>query len=136
MVAILRALEPLDARPSNLDLIAHSTRGHQFLRLGESVLDMGRPQVRKLFRALAADSVLARLNVGAVRLLACGSAMRRSGLRTMALLSHALRLPVFGTTKPILKHHFDADGFDPAFVHLLRPARVVNGGLDAWGDRS
>lgn len=111
--------------PVTLDLIGHSTRGHHLLRLGDTPIDMLNPGVARFFRELAASGLPARLTIVAVRLLGCETAVTDSGHRTLGLLAHTLRLPVFGTTKPLLKSHYNAGGFDPAFAHLLvgAPAR-------------
>lgn len=41
------------------------------------------------------------------------------------MLSQTLRLPVFGTRKPLLKSHSNSVGFDPAFAHLLTVSRPL-----------
>jgi len=50
---VLERCLDLPARPSTLDLIGHSTRGHRLLRLGQSPIDMLDLQVASFFRALA-----------------------------------------------------------------------------------
>jgi hypothetical protein len=105
--------------PRTLDLIGHSTRDHHLLRLGEDRIDMLDPVVARFFRALAAEQVLTRLGVVAVRLLGCETAVSPTGQRTLRLLAHTLRRPVFGASKTLLKSHYDAHGFDPAFAHVL-----------------
>jgi hypothetical protein len=62
------------------------------------------------------------LGITAVRLLGCETAVTEAGQRTLRLLSATLRLPVYGTSKPLLKSHSDAAGFHPAFSHLLLAA--------------
>jgi hypothetical protein len=42
---------------------------------------------------------------------------------TLRMLSQTLRLPVFGTRKPLLKSHSNSAGFDPAFAHILTVSR-------------
>jgi hypothetical protein len=101
--------------PATLDLIGHSTRDHHLLRLGNTPIDMLDRQVARFFRDLADEGLLARLHIGAVRLLGCQTAVTDAGQRT-------LRLPVFGTLTPLLKSHSNAGGFDPAFSHLLAEA--------------
>ena len=39
--------------------------------------------------------------------------------RTLRLLARTLRLPVFGTLKPLMKSHYDERGFNPAFAQVL-----------------
>lgn len=106
-------------RATSLDLIAHTTRDHKLLRVGRDVLDMFKPAVRAQFGQLAADDVLAARGIVQVRLLGCESATRATGLRTMQRLSRTLRVPVYGTSKPLMKSHFDRNGFNPAFEHVL-----------------
>jgi hypothetical protein len=111
--------------PVTLDLIGHSTRNHHLLRLGDTPIDMLDPGVARFFRELAASGLPTKLKIVAVRLLGCATAVTDSGHRTLGMLAHTLRLPVFGTTKPLLRSHYNAAGFDPAFAHLLvgAPAR-------------
>ncbi len=105
--------------PATLDLIAHTTRDQKLLRVGVDVLDMFKAPVRAFFERLAADDVLAARGIVQVRLLGCGSATKPSGRLTMARLARTLGVPVFGTTKPLIKSHFDRHGFNPAFEHIL-----------------
>lgn len=105
--------------PATLDLIGHSTREHHLLRLGTTPIDMLQPQVARFFRTLAETRLLARLEIVAVRLLGCETAVTDSARRTLRLLAHTLRMPVYGTVKPLLKSHSNADGFNPQFTHLL-----------------
>jgi hypothetical protein len=115
------------ARPITLDLIGHGTRGHRLLRLGQTPIDMLNPHVAGFFATLARDQLLTRLHVTAVRLLGCETAVTDAGQRTLRMLSHALRLPVFGTTKPLFKSHSNSAGFDPAFAHILIEAAALTG---------
>ncbi len=105
--------------PATLDLIGHSTREHHLLRLGTTPIDMLEPQVAHFFRTLAETRLLVRLEIVAVRLLGCETAVTDSGRRTIRLLAHTLRMPVYGTVKPLLKRHSNADGLNPRFAHLL-----------------
>ena len=105
--------------PVVLDLIGHSTRGHHLLRLGDTPIDMLDPFVARFFRRLDAERMMARLQVTAVRLLGCQTAVTDSGRRTIRMLGQTLGVPVYGTLKPLLKSHSTAEGFDPAFGHLL-----------------
>ena len=81
------------------------------------------PQVASFFGALAQAALLPRLQVTAVRLLGCETAVTDAGQRTLRMLSQTLRLPVFGTRKPLLKSHCTSAGFDPAFAHILTVSR-------------
>jgi hypothetical protein len=103
----------------SLDLMGHSTAGHHLLRLGSTPIDMLNPTVARFFRTLADSGLLARLNVAAVRLIGCETAVSDSGRRTMRMLSRTLGVPVYGTLVPLLESHCDAGGFNPAFRHLL-----------------
>jgi hypothetical protein len=105
--------------PATLDLIGHSTREHHLLRLGATPIDMLDPYVARFFGTLAEARLLPRAGIVAVRLLGCETAVTDAGQRTMRMLSWTLRLPVFGTLKPLLKSHSGAAGFDPSFTHLL-----------------
>jgi hypothetical protein len=105
--------------PATLDLIGHSTRDHHLLRLGDTPINMLDQQVARFFRALAEEHLLVRLQIVAVRLLGCQTAVTDAGQRTLRMLSQTLRLPVFGTQVPLLKSHSNAQGFDPAFSHIL-----------------
>jgi hypothetical protein len=105
--------------PATLDLLGHSTREHHLLRLGDTPINMLDPSVARFFHTLARDHLLPRLQIVAVRLLGCETAVTDAGRRTLRLLAHTLRLPVFGTVKPLLKSHYDTNGFNPTFTHIL-----------------
>ncbi|WP_327010142.1 hypothetical protein OHA72_24610 [Dactylosporangium sp. NBC_01737] len=107
--------------PVFLDLIGHSTRGHHLLRLGRTPIDMLDRHVAAFFTTLAADGVLDRHNVVAVRLLGCQTAVTDPARRTLRMLSRTLRLPTYGTLVPLLKTHSDAGGLSPHFAHVLAP---------------
>jgi len=117
--AVLRRHRRRTARPATLDLIGHSTRHHHLLRLGDTPIDMLDPVVARFFRALARDGLLDEARIVAVRLLGCETAVTEAGRRTVRMLAHVLRLPVFGTRVPLLKSHSEAVGFNPVFSHLL-----------------
>ena len=119
------------ASPVTLDLIGHSTRGHHLLRLGDDPVDMLDPVVARFFRTIADARLLPRLGVAAVRLLGCETAVSSGGQRTLRLLSRALGLPVFGTLKPLMKSHYNAYGFNPAFARVLVEASELGAGLPA-----
>ena len=105
--------------PITLDLIGHSTRDHHLLRLGDDRIDMLDPVVARFFRSIADDHLLSRLDVTAVRLLGCETAVSASGQRTLRLLRRTLGVPVFGAIRPLMKSHHDELGFNPAFAHIL-----------------
>jgi hypothetical protein len=119
-----RRLDEVSA-PLTLDLIGHSTRGHRLLRLGTTPIDMLDHRVAGFFRELAGSRLLPRLQVTAVRLLGCDTAVTEAGQRTLRMLAQTLRLPVFGTLVPLLKSHSNAAGFDPAFAHVLMEASAL-----------
>jgi hypothetical protein len=123
------------APPATLDLIGHSTREHHLLRLGRTPIDMLDPSVARFFHALGAARLLPRLRITAVRLLGCETAVTDGGLRTLRMLSRTLHLPVFGTTKPLLKSHSNVAGFDPAFAHILVEA-TARTGMHVISDRT
>jgi hypothetical protein len=127
-----RRLEDVVA-PTTLDLIGHSTRDHHLLRLGQTPIDMLDRSVARFFRALADAHLLERLEIGAVRLLGCETAVTESGQRTLRMLARTLRLPAYGTLKPLLKSHSTSDGFNPAFVHILVEASSLES-LQGRGD--
>ncbi len=103
-------------------MIGHSTRDHHLLRLGDTAIDMLDTRVARFFRAIADDHLLSRLEVVAVRLLGCQTAVSPGGRRTRRLLARTLRIPVFGAIKPLMKSHYDKLGFDPAFTQVLAEA--------------
>src|SRR5213083_1983610 len=105
--------------PITLDLIGHSTRDHHLLRLGDTAIDMLDTVVARFFRSMADDQLLSRLEVVAVRLLGCETAVSPSGKRTLRLLARTLGIPVFGAIKPLMKSHYDQLGFNPAFANVL-----------------
>lgn len=99
----------------SLDLLGHATRDLRVVRLGREPIDMFHPGVDRFFRQLAADRLLAQLNIRALRLLGCATATTPAGQRTMQRLARLLGMPVYGTTKPLMKSHFTTTGFHPAF---------------------
>lgn len=103
----------------HLDLIGHSTRGHRLLRLGRTPIDMLDRGVARFFAGLAAEGVLDRHNVVAVRLLGCQTAVTDPGRRTLRMLSRVLGVATYGTLVPLLKSHSDAAGLSPRFGHVL-----------------
>lgn len=122
--AVLERVDRPDA-PITLDLIGHSTRDHHLLRLGDDRVDMLEPAVARFFRSLVADGLLERLNVAAVRLLGCETAVAAGGKRTMRLLAAAIGRPVFGATRTLGKSHYDERGFNPVFGRILVEASRV-----------
>ncbi|MER6434676.1 hypothetical protein ABT272_45310 [Streptomyces sp900105245] len=121
---ILSSLPPAKT-PINLDLIGHSTNGHHLLRIGNTVINMLDPAVADFFRHLADSDLLEHLNVTAVRLLGCSTATTPSGRRTMRMLSAELGLPVYGTTKMLLRGHFTTQGYNQHFSHLLSDGALI-----------
>lgn len=107
------------ASPMTLDVIGHSTRDHHLLRLGDTAIDMLDPIVARFFGSIADDHLLLRLEVVAVRLLGCETAVSPGGKRTLRLLARTLRIPVFGAIKPLMKSHYGELGFSPAFSQVL-----------------
>ena len=114
-------LDGLAAAPwtRTLDLIGHSTREAKLLRLGTTVIDMCKPSVASWFEQLAADAVLDRLGVVAVRLLGCETAATPTSQLTIRLLASVLGMPVYGTRKIVLRSHYTDEGFDSRFTHVL-----------------
>jgi len=120
--------------PVTLHLLGHSTRDHHLLRLGDDRVDMLDPVVARFFRALADDQLLPRLEVFALRVLGCETAVSPDCQRTLRLLARTLGIPVFGSIKPLMKRQYDKLDFNPAFAHILveaselgssaRPARL------------
>jgi hypothetical protein len=123
--AVLDDRSPV-AGPVTLDLIGHSTAQHHLLRLGNTAIDMLDRTVAGFFTDLAATGLLPRLGITAVRLLGCETAVTDAGQRTLRLLTATLRVPVYGTSKPLMKSHSDAAGFRSAFSHLLIEASATN----------
>lgn len=109
----------LETSFATLDLIGHSTRGHRYLRIGSTAIDMLDPTVARFFDDLAASGLIVRLGIRAVRLLGCETAVEIAGQRTIARLARTLGVAVFGTTKLLMKGHYRRDGFDPTFERLL-----------------
>jgi hypothetical protein len=130
--AVLEERLGVPALPVNLDLIGHSTRDHHLLRLGDTAIDMFDRRVAHFFQSLARDRLLQRLEVVAVRLLGCETAVSSGGQRTLRLLASTLRMLVFGATKPLMKSHYDELGFNPAFAHVLVEAAEVTAPLLAY----
>lgn len=116
--SVLRHSSP-GTTPLTLDLLGHGTTGHRLLRLGDTPIDMLNPRVADFFATLAHSGLLPRRGIIAVRLLGCQTATTDAGRRTLRLLAHTLRLPVFGTLVPLLNGHYTAHGFNPAFTHQL-----------------
>lgn len=115
--AVLEGLP--ERRAASLDLVGHSTRPARLLRLDQTVIDMFDARVAAFFEQLAGDGVLARIGVVSLRLLGCSTASQPPGQRTIQRLARVLGMPVYGTTKPIMKSHYTAEGFNPAFAQLL-----------------
>ena len=120
---VARALHLQASRPRAaalaVNLVGHSTRDHQLLRLGSTTIDMLDLGVRRFFEAIARRGILRDLDAVCVRLLGCETARSPSGRRTMRLLAAVLDLPVYGTSKRLSRMHNTEFGFDPAFQHVL-----------------
>ncbi len=125
LAAILRERLPGPAVPVTLDLLGHSTRDHHLLRLGDTVVDMLNPYVARFFRRHT--DLLYEAGITAIRLLGCETAVTEPGRRTVRMLARTVRVPVFGTRTPLLKSHSDAEGFNPAYAHLLVEASELAG---------
>jgi hypothetical protein len=110
---------PWPPGPVHLDLIGHATRGPHLLRLGRTPIDMLDREVARFFTTLAADRILDRHDVVAVRLLGCQTAVTDPARRTLRMLSRVLGIPTYGTLVPLLKSHSDAAGLSPRFAHVL-----------------
>lgn len=120
---LTHALEVHAAAPRvealTVDLVGHSTRDHQLLRLGTTTIDALDLGVLRFFEGLARSSALRELNVACVRLLGCETAISGSGQRTLRLLASVLGIPVYGTLKRIRRTHHTERGFNPVFQHIL-----------------
>lgn len=110
-----------------LDIIGHSTRDHQFLRIGTTPIDLHRPSVARVFEAIHSENLLPTLGVVAVRLLGCSTAGQPTGQRTMRHLARLLGVRVLGSTKALMAAHYTPDGFNPKFEHLLVEAPPLGG---------
>ena len=121
LAALRRVLEMTarQAGPATLDLIGHSVRAGQLLRLGTDVIDLLQPRIERFFRALAEDRVLERLDVHALRLIGCETAVQPTAQRTIKRLARVLEMPVFGSMKNLRRAHYDTRGFAPVFEYLL-----------------
>jgi hypothetical protein len=120
---LVRALEAELARPRAaalaIDLIGHSTRDHQLLRLGATVIDALDLGVLRTFEAIARAGILGELRTVCLRLLGCETARSPSGQRTMRILRTVLGVPVLGSRTRLSRMHHGALGFDPRFQHVL-----------------
>jgi hypothetical protein len=110
--------------PRTLDLVGH-TRSASLLVLGDWVLDGADPATMAWFRALAASGALARLGIGALRLLGCNTAATPRGRATVCELADALGIEVLGSTQLLHAGHYDADGFRPCWGFLLASASAL-----------
>lgn len=110
-------LERVRISSDTLDLIGHSTRGQNYLRIGQTPIDMFEPRVQRSIGKLSVS--VAAHGVRRIRLLGCETAVTPAAQRTMVWLSQLLEIVVLGTTKPLMKSHYIATGFNPRFNHLL-----------------
>lgn len=120
---VTHALEVQAARPRSaalaIDLVGHSTRDHQLLRLGAATIDALDGTVLRFFEGIARSGILHDIHAECLRLLGCETAMSPSGQRTMRLLASVLGMPVYGTRKRLSRMHHTELGFNPAFQHVL-----------------
>jgi hypothetical protein len=120
---VARALEAQAARPRAaalaVDLIGHSTRDHQLLRLGSTTIDLLDLGVHRYFEGLVRGGLLREVNAVCLRLIGCETARSASGQRTLRLLAALLGMTVYGTRRRISRMHNTARGFDPTFQHVL-----------------
>jgi len=123
------ALEVQAARPRvaalAIDLVGHSTRDHQLLRLGSTTIDALDLGVLRFFEGVAASGVLRDMNAVCLRLLGCETATSPSGQRTMRLLASVLKMPVYGTRKRITRTHHTERGFNPLFSLCQFPSGTL-----------
>jgi hypothetical protein len=123
------ALEVQAARPRvaalAVDLVGHSTRDHQLLRLGSTTIDALDLGVLRFFERVARSGILCDINAVCLRLLGCETATSPSGQRTMRLLTSVLKIPVYGTRKRIMRTHYTERGFHPLFSACQRPSGVL-----------
>lgn len=105
--------------PRTLDLLGHSTRGARMLRIGDAVIDMFDAKVERFFTELGDSMLLHELGIVALRLLGCSTATQPCGQRTIMRLARALRMPVFGARKNLMRSHYDEHGLRPEFAHVL-----------------
>ena len=110
-------------RGTTLDLVGHSTRAHHFLRIGQTPIDMLDRKVEQFFTDLVADDLLAGFS--ALRLLGCETAISATGKHTLRRLEQISGLPVWGTTKVLIKSHYDENGFKRASERALVAASRV-----------
>jgi len=102
-----------------IDLVGHSTRDHQLLRLGATVVDALDLTVLRFFESIARSGILQEVGAACLRLLGCETAMSPSGQRTMRMLASALGIRVYGSRKRLSRMHHTELGFDPRFQHVL-----------------
>lgn len=109
----------------DIDIIGHSTRTHQLLRIGVTAIDTLDLGVRRFFEQLARSGWLGAVNAASLRLLACETAVSPSGQRTLRTLAAILQIPVYGTCKRLLKSHYSGQGFQPQFRSVLLEGRPL-----------
>ena len=111
--------------PKTLDLLGHSAASTSQLRLGDWVIDAARPEVTAWVHALAADQVLPRLGIHAVRLLGCNTAGTEAARTTLCALSDILGVEVFGSNHLLYEIHYDEHGFRDIWEFMLVSARAL-----------
>lgn len=107
---LLAMSNQLPAGPRVLDLVGMT--GHdKLLTFHGRPLDTRIGRVRASARGLVDQGVIARLDVVAVRLVGCMSAVGEPARRTIAQLAEILDVEVTGTTELVTVDDFDAAGF-------------------------
>lgn len=126
---VRRLLDLYAERPTapavTVDLLGHSTRDHQLLRMGGVVLDALDLRIRRYFEEIERCQVLKAINAVSLRLLGCETAVSPSGQRTLRLLAEILGLPVIGTLVRLGRTHYAEEGFNPRFEHVLVQAEPL-----------
>lgn len=110
-----------------VDLLGHSTRDHQLLRMGGVVLDALELRIRRYFEEIERSQVLDALHAVSLRLLGCETAVSPSGQRTLRMLADILGLPVVGTLVRLGRTHHAEECFNPRFDHVLFPVEPRRG---------
>lgn len=111
--------------PKTLDLLGHATARTSLLRLGDWVIDAQSPAVAAWARALAADDVLPRLGIHAVRLLGCQTAGTEAARATLCALSDLLGIEVHGSNHLLYEVHYDEHGFRDIWAFMLVGASAL-----------
>ncbi|HET9992925.1 MAG TPA: hypothetical protein VFQ65_30525, partial [Kofleriaceae bacterium] len=97
----------------------HTRRGTKLLAMGRDTLDVLVPAIERVMTQLVTSGLLRRLRIQALRLIGCETAVTPAGQLTIKRLARILEMPVYGTRKRIGSSHYNSDGFDSTFDHLL-----------------